>query len=83
MVERSAPVGLTEDVCQFGKMLSPYFSIRNAYPANRFRVASKVIPTFKKSLPVSKNDYQLYFILKYNYFGRLISRKLLYRMVGG
>jgi hypothetical protein len=30
IVERSVPVGLTKDVCQFGKALNPYCSIRNA-----------------------------------------------------
>jgi hypothetical protein len=30
MAERSVPVGLTEDECQFGKALKSYRSIRNA-----------------------------------------------------
>jgi hypothetical protein len=43
MVERSVPVRLTEEVCQFGNALKPYRSIRNAYPASRFPVAPNVI----------------------------------------
>ncbi len=42
MVERSVPVELTEDVCQFGKALKPYCLVRNAYPTSRFCFVSNV-----------------------------------------
>jgi len=61
MVERNVPIGLTEDVCQLGKTFSRHCSIRNAYPAARFCIASKANLS-------PKNHYNPQKMIKYNVY---------------